>query len=64
MALEYYDKEEKYYQEVSKIISDYVSEQYDWKRVSEMWKTTIETLTGIETNESHSNHFNGRVFGL
>jgi FkbM family methyltransferase len=50
MALDYYDKEQKYYHEVSKIISDYVSERYNWKRVSEMWKNTIETLTGSTTH--------------
>jgi glycosyltransferase involved in cell wall biosynthesis len=64
MALEYYDKEQKYYHEVSKIISDYVSERYNWKRVSEMWKNTIETLTQPEKTESYFNRFNGRVFGV
>jgi glycosyltransferase involved in cell wall biosynthesis len=61
-ALDYYDNEQKYYHEVSKVISDYVSEQYNWKRVSEIWKTTIESITGMKTNQLHSNQFNGRVF--
>jgi hypothetical protein len=32
--------------EVSKIISDYVSEKYNWSSISKQWKTLIDTITG------------------
>jgi glycosyltransferase involved in cell wall biosynthesis len=41
LALDYYDKEPKFYQEVSKLISDYVTERYDWKKIGEQWKELI-----------------------
>lgn len=46
LALEYYDKEPKFYQEVSKLISDYVTEKYDWKKIADEWKTLINRLQG------------------
>ena len=46
LALEYYDKEPQYYHEVSKLISDYVSEKYNWKRIAGLWKELINTLDG------------------
>jgi glycosyltransferase involved in cell wall biosynthesis len=45
-ALDYFDKEQSYYHEVSKIISDYVSEKYNWSSISKQWKTLIDTITG------------------
>ena len=33
-ALDYFDKEQPYYHKVSKIISDYVSEKYNWSSIS------------------------------
>jgi glycosyltransferase involved in cell wall biosynthesis len=45
-ALDYFDKEQPYYYKVSKIISDYVSEKYNWSSISEQWKSLILTITG------------------
>lgn len=45
LALEYYDKEPQYYHEVSKLISDDVSEKYNWKRVAGLWKELIDNLS-------------------
>lgn len=45
LALEYYDKEPQFYREVSKLISDYVTEKYDWKKIAEQWKLLINNLT-------------------
>ena len=45
-ALDYFDKEQPYYHKVSKIISDYVSEKYNWSSISEQWKSLILTITG------------------
>jgi glycosyltransferase involved in cell wall biosynthesis/GT2 family glycosyltransferase len=50
LALDYYDKEPQYYQEVSKIISDYVTEKYDWKKIAEQWKQLIDA-TQNQKNE-------------
>lgn len=44
MALDYYEKEPKFYQEVSKIISDYVTEKYDWKKIAQQWETLISNI--------------------
>jgi FkbM family methyltransferase len=46
LALEYYDNKPKFYQEVSKLISDYVTEKYDWKKIAEQWKELVTTLCG------------------
>lgn len=44
LALHYYDKEQQYYHEVSKLISDYVVEKYDWKKIANHWKVLIDNL--------------------
>lgn len=44
MALDYYEKEPKFYQEVSKIISDYVTEKYDWRNIAQQWETLISNM--------------------
>lgn len=44
LALDYYEKEPKFYQEVSKLISDYITEKYDWKKIAEQWKNLIDTI--------------------
>ena len=44
LALEYYEQEPKFYQDVSKIISDYVTEKYDWKKIAHQWETLISNI--------------------
>ena len=44
LALDYYEKEPKFYQDVSKIISDYVTEKYDWKKIAHQWETLISNI--------------------
>ena len=46
LALEYYEQEPKFYQDVSKIISDYVTEKYDWKKIAHQWRNVINTISG------------------
>lgn len=46
LALDYYEKEKEYYDEVSKIISNYVVEKYDWKKIADQWKTLVCNLIG------------------
>jgi GT2 family glycosyltransferase len=48
LALEYYDKEPQYYQEVSRLISDYVVEKYNWKKIADKWKLLIDNLAQKE----------------
>jgi len=45
LALDYYEKEPKFYQEVSKIISDYVTEKYDWKKIAKQWEDLIQIIS-------------------
>jgi glycosyltransferase involved in cell wall biosynthesis len=44
LALDYYEKEPKFYQDVSKIISDYVTEKYDWKKIAQQWESLISNI--------------------
>ena len=44
LALNYYEKEPKFYQDVSKIISDYVTEKYDWKNIAQQWESLISNI--------------------
>jgi len=50
-ALEYFDSDKNYYYKVSKIISDYVTERYNWKEISKEWKSLILNMTN-ENNSS------------
>lgn len=43
-ALDYFDNNKQYYNQVSKIISDYVSEKYNWKKISTQWENLINKL--------------------
>ena len=43
-ALDYFDKEKPYYNQVSKTISDYVSEKYNWKTIATQWENLINTF--------------------
>ena len=40
-ALSYYDNQPEYFKEVSKIISDYVVDKYDWKKIAKQWEKFI-----------------------
>lgn len=54
-ALNHYDQNQPYYHKVSKIISDYVTEKYNWKNIAEQWKLLISNLTQqTMTTENHS----------
>jgi len=46
LALNYFDQNQKFYHEVSKIISDYVSEKYNWKAIAKQWKNLIDIILG------------------
>lgn len=40
-ALSYYDNQPEYFKKVSKIISDYVVDKYDWKEIAKQWEKLI-----------------------
>jgi glycosyltransferase involved in cell wall biosynthesis/GT2 family glycosyltransferase len=46
LALDYYENKPKFYQEVSKIISDYVTEKYDWKNIAKQWEDLVSNIQG------------------
>jgi len=43
-ALHFFDNDRDYYQQISQSASQFASENYDWKKIAEIWKTTIESL--------------------
>ena len=46
VALDYFDKERKTYDEVSQSCSEWVVKQYDWKKIAGLWKDLIRQLEG------------------
>jgi glycosyltransferase involved in cell wall biosynthesis len=46
VALDYFDKERKTYDEVSKSCSDWVVKSYDWRKIAGMWKDLVGQLEG------------------
>ena len=46
IALDYFDKDRKTYDEVSKSCSDWVVKNYDWKKIAGMWKDLVGGLEG------------------
>ena len=54
-ALSYYDNQPEYYNEVSKIISDYVVDKYDWKKIAKQWeKFIIHNMSDVPYDEGTS----------
>lgn len=43
-ALDVFDNNQNLYQQISKIISNYISEKYSWKIIAEQWKKLIKKL--------------------
>ena len=43
-ALDFFDKDKQYYNQVSKTISDYVSEKYNWKTIATQWENLINSF--------------------
>jgi len=46
VALDYFDKERKTYDEVSKSCSEWVTKQYDWKTIARLWEDLTKALQG------------------
>jgi glycosyltransferase involved in cell wall biosynthesis len=43
-ALDFYDKDRKYYDEISQRCSKYSRNRYDWGMIAEQWKKLIRNL--------------------
>ena len=43
-ALHFFDNDRDYYNKISQSVSNYATETYDWKKIAETWKTTIQSL--------------------
>jgi hypothetical protein len=43
-ALYFFDTDRQYYDQISQSVSHYATETYDWKKIAETWKTTIQSL--------------------
>jgi glycosyltransferase involved in cell wall biosynthesis len=54
ISLDYFDKDQPYYHEVSKIISDYVTEKYNWKTIAQQWECLIHKITGDSMTTDNS----------
>jgi glycosyltransferase involved in cell wall biosynthesis len=54
-ALHFFENERDYYNQISQSASRFASESYDWKRVAEIWKDTIQSLIGEQMTESKFN---------
>ena len=46
LILDQYDKDKSYHKRVSKNISDYVNEKYNWKTIAKQWESLIHSITG------------------
>lgn len=54
-ALHFFDNDRDYYDQISQSASRFASETYDWKRIAEIWKTTIQSLVGEQMTDKKFN---------
>ena len=55
-SLDIFDKQRQLYDEVSKNISNYVYSRYNWKSISNQWKTLIHNITGEQITMTTENN--------
>ena len=54
-ALSYFDTQQEYFKEVSKIVSDHVVDKYDWKKIAKQWeKFIIHNMSDVPCDEGAS----------
>jgi glycosyltransferase involved in cell wall biosynthesis len=53
-ALDYFDGDRTYYNQISKSLSNHISQKCDWKKIAQQWKKLITRITSGEpmTNEN------------
>lgn len=47
-ALDYFDGDRSYYNQISKSLSNHISQKCDWKKISKQWKKLIEQIISGE----------------
>ncbi len=55
-ALDIFDKQRSFYDQVSKHISNYIIQKYNWKDISIQWKTFIHNITGEKITMTTENN--------
>jgi glycosyltransferase involved in cell wall biosynthesis len=56
IALDYFEKDREYYNQISKSLSNHISQKCDWIKISKEWKKLIAKITGkTMTDEKKSN---------
>ena len=55
-ALDIFDQQRQTYNEVSQNISNYVYNRYNWKSISNQWKTLIHNITGEQITMTTENN--------
>jgi len=55
-SLDVFDNQRQLYNEVSKKISNYIVEKYNWKDISSQWKTFIHNITGEQITMTTENN--------
>ncbi len=61
-ALDYFEEDRTYYNQISKSLSNHINEKCDWKKISNEWKKLITKITGeTMTTEKTSNHLSLEV---
>lgn len=54
-ALHFFDNDKNYYNQISQSASRFASETYDWKRIADIWKNTIQSLVGEQMTDKKFN---------
>jgi len=55
-ALDYFEGDRSYYNQISKSLSNHISRKCDWKSIAKQWKKLIKNITGdTMTTESNEN---------
>ena len=44
-ALYFFDNDRQYYNQISQSVSNYATETYDWKKIANVWKQTLDPFT-------------------
>jgi glycosyltransferase involved in cell wall biosynthesis len=48
-ALDYFDRDRTYYNQISKSLSNHITQKCDWKKISKEWEKLINKITSGET---------------
>jgi len=54
LALDYFDNNLSYYNQISKSLSNHISQKCDWEKISKQWKKLISDIIGEKTMKNES----------